>query len=146
MKCGSPEWTLVTVTIWRQVGPRHRLVAAGVLLYAAAASLTAPLTSAAGVAVLIPAVLVLVLASRPPSADRRRIGGRLSRTVLAWGAVVALTAIWDLVAWLQQPAYDVASAEHPTVSLLLDPLTGSPAPRFLLWCLWLYVGYRLVRR
>lgn len=126
---------------------RPRVVAAGVLLYAAAASLTAPLTAAAAAAVLVPSAVSLVLALRLPTApDRQVTGGRLSRTVLAWAAVVALTAIWDLVAWLQQPAYDVASPEHPTVSVLLDPLTGSTVPRFLLWCLWLYIGYRLVRR
>ena len=123
------------------------MVAAGVVLYAAAASLTAPLTSAAAVAVLGASVVMLLLALKPPtSPDRQVIGGRLSRTVLAWGGVVALAAIWDLIAWLRQPAYDVASPAHPTVSLLLDPLTGSTVPRFLLWCLWLYAGYRLVRR
>ena len=126
---------------------RGRVVVAGVVLYAAVASLTAPLTPAAAVAVFIPCGVVLVLAlSRRVAPDRQMVRGPLSRTALAWGCVVALTAIWDLVAWLHQPAYDVASAAHPTVSLLLDPLTGSPVPRFVLWCLWLFAGCRLVRR
>ena len=127
--------------------PRGRVVGAGALLYAAAASLTAPLTPAAAVAVLIPCGVVLVLAlSLRRSPDRQEVRGPLSRAALAWGGVLALTAIWDLVAWLQQPAYNVASEDHPTISLLLDPLTGSPVPRFVLWCLWLFAGYRLVRR
>ena len=105
------------------------------------------MTPLAAVAVLLPCAVVLVLAGAPRTwADTRPAQGRLSRTAWAWGGVVALTALWDLVAWLGQPAYNVASADHPTISLLLDPLTGSPSPRFLLWCCWLYVGYRLVRR
>ena len=120
---------------------------AGALVYAAVASLTTPLTTAATVAVLLPIALVLVLAgARSTRADTGRLQGGMSRTVLAWSAVVTLTALWDLVAWLSQPAYDVASADQPTISVLFDPLTGSPLPRFLLWCCWLYVGYRLVRR
>jgi len=126
---------------------RGALVMAGALVYAAVAALTTPLTTVATVAVLLPSALVLVLAgsgsTRPPTGSLR---GGLSRTALAWVAVVTLTALWDLVAWLGQPAYDVASADQPTISVLLDPVTGSPLPRFLLWCCWLYVGYRLVRR
>ncbi len=126
---------------------REVLPVAGVLLYAAAASLTTPLTPMASVAVLVPAVTVLVLAgARNTRPHAGRIRGHLSRTALAWAVVVALTAVWDLLAWLAQPAYNVASASHPTLSLLLDPLTGSPLPRLVLWCCWLYVGYRLVRR
>jgi len=126
---------------------RGGLATAGVLLYAAAACVTTPLTPAASVAVLLPAVLVLVLAgARRVRLDTGRPHERLSRTAFAWGAVVTLTAVGDLAAWLSQPAYDVASAAHPTISVLLDPMTGSPLPRFLLWCCWLYAGYRLVRR
>jgi hypothetical protein len=123
------------------------MVVAGVVLYAAMVSLTAPLTPAAALAVFIPCGVALVLAlSRRVPPERQTLRGPLSRTALAWGCLVALTAIWDLVAWLQQPAYNVASAAHPTISLLLDPLTGAPVPRFVLWCLWLFAGYRLVRR
>ncbi len=131
----------------RRLEGRRGLGLAGVLLYAAAGSLTAPLTVLASVAVLVPGVIMLVVASvRRPRAHRGPFRERLSRTALAWGGVVALTALWDLAAWLAQPAYNVAAADHPTISLLLDPLTGSPLPRFLLWFCWLYLGYRLVRR
>lgn len=129
------------------LGGRRALALAGALVYAAAASLTTPLTPLASVAVLVPGVVVLVLASaRRTWVDTGPFQAGLSRTALAWGVVVALTALWDLAAWLAQPAYNVASADHPTISLLLDPLTGSLIPRFVLWCCWLYAGYRLVRR
>ena len=57
-----------------------------------------------------------------------------------------LAAVWELAAWLQQPAFNVASEDHPTVSILLDLLTDAAAARFLAWCCWLYLGYRMVRR
>ena len=123
------------------------MAVAGLVLYAGMASLTKPLTVVASAAVLVPGVVVLVLAgARRTWADTGLVQARLSRTALAWGGVVALTALWDLAAWLAQPAYNVASGDHPTISLLLDPLSGSGLPRFVLWSCWLYVGYRLVRR
>jgi hypothetical protein len=63
-----------------------------------------------------------------------------------WATVVALAVGWELAAWLQQPSYNVSSYNHPTLSVLLDPLTAPPMARFVAWCGWLYVGYRLVRR
>jgi hypothetical protein len=117
------------------------------VLYAAVASLTRPLTSAAAVAVAVPAFAGLVLAGTArPSADHRGIDPAVRRTAALWGAVVALGTAWELAAWLQQPAYDVASYEHPTASLLFDPVTEAGFPRFAAWCCWMYVGYRVVRR
>jgi hypothetical protein len=135
----------VTISLLQE--RRGRLAVAGMILYAAVASRTTPLTPGASVAVLVPGVVVLVLSGvRHNRAATGRSEEGLYRTALAWGGVVALTALWDLVAWSGQPRHDVASADHPTISVLLDPLTGSPLPRFVLWCCWLYVGYRLVRR
>jgi hypothetical protein len=60
--------------------------------------------------------------------------------------LVLLGGAWELAAWLRQPAYDVASPDHPTLSLLLDPVTGAGPGRFAAWCAWLYVGCRVARR
>ncbi|HEX2176745.1 MAG TPA: hypothetical protein VHG70_12620, partial [Nocardioidaceae bacterium] len=88
---------------------RSGLAVAALLLYAAVASLATPLSLVASVAVLVPGVITLVVAStRRTRADIGLSQGRLSRTALAWGGVVALTALWDLAAWLAQPAYNVA--------------------------------------
>lgn len=121
-------------------------------LYAAGASLTRPDTGAAALAVALPAAVVVVLtgvragARRPCGPDPADAHPSVRRTAWAWAALVGLAVLWELAALLQQPAYDVASEDHPTVSILLDPLTDSGAPRFLAWCCWLYLGYRLVRR
>lgn len=124
------------------------MVLGGLFLYAAVASLTRPLTDAAVVAVAVPCLVVLVLAARGPSHHARAAGPRpgVGRATAAWAVVVVLAAAWELVAWLQQPAYDVASYDHPTISILLDEVTDPWAVRLAAWCCWLYVGYRLVRR
>jgi cobalamin synthase len=124
-----------------------RVVLVWVVMYAAVASLARPLTVAAAFAVGVPAVVVvvLVLLGRR-SAERGQGRPGVRRTAALWAVVVALAGVWELAAWQQQPAYNVASYEHPTASVLLDPITESWAPRFAAWCCWLYVGYRLVRR
>ena len=125
----------------------RRVVLVCVVLYAAVASLTRPLSSAAAVAVAVPAVAGLVLAClASPSADRRGNDPAVRRTAALWAVVVALGTAWELAAWLQQPAYNVASHEHPTASMLVDPVTEAGIPRFAAWCCWMYVGYRVVRR
>ncbi|MFL6130836.1 MAG: hypothetical protein ACJ73E_17445, partial [Mycobacteriales bacterium] len=73
-------------------------------------------------------------------------GSGRRRTALAWGAVVALTAAVELLALAGQPAYDVAAPDHPTISLLLDPLTGAGPTRFAAWCCWLGLGRAVLRR
>lgn len=125
----------------------RRAVLVCVVVYAAVASQTQPLTDAAAVAVAVPAVAVLVLAGtgRAAAADRGGIDPGVRRTAALWAAVVSLAAAWELAAWLQQPAYNVASFEHPTASVLLDPVLQPWIPRFAAWCCWLYVGYRVVR-
>ena len=128
---------------------RATLAVAAVALYAAAASWTPPLSVAATVAVAVPATAVLVLAGRhrpglgsqPPAIDPRR-----RRTAAAWAVLVGLAAALELAAWLHQPAYNVASPDFPTLSLLLDPVRAGGPGRFIAWCTWLYMGWRVVRR
>ena len=143
-------WSVVCRDTFRMtVGglDERRAVLVVVVLYAAVASPTWPATGAAAIAVALPAVVVLVLAGTrgAAAADRRQIGPGVRRTAALWAAVVALAAAWELAAWLQQPAYDVASYDHPTASVLLDPVVDPGIPRFAAWCCWLYAGYRLVR-
>ena len=128
---------------------RGTLAIAAAVGYAAAASSTPPLTVAATVAVAIPATAVLVLATRRRPGPRPQalpIDPRLRRTAAAWAALVVLGGAWELAAWLRQPAYDVASPIDPTLSLLLDPVTGGGPGRFAAWCAWMYVGWRVARR
>jgi hypothetical protein len=131
-----------------RTGPdrRWRLAVAAGILYAALASLSRPFTGAAAVAVAVPVAIVLVLACRRPPAPGDAGRGRVRRTALGWGALVLLAGAVELVALARQPAYDVASPEHPTISLLLDPVTEGGPFRFVAWCCWLGLGWAVARR
>jgi hypothetical protein len=126
---------------------RWLAVIAGVA-YAAVATLSRPLTAAAAVAVAIPVAIVLVrsVRRRPPPTARAAVTGPRRRTAAAWGTVVILAAALELVAFSRQPAYNVATPDFPTLSVLLDPLTVAGPTRFVLWCCWLWAGWALARR
>ena len=120
------------------------LAVGAVALYAAVASLSRPFSAAAVVAVAVPLGIVLVRSRRRRPAVP--VDVPLRRTAVAWGAVLGLATVVELVAFVRQPANDVASPALPTLSVLLDPLTSAGPTRFLAWCGWLWVGWELARR
>ncbi|HEY5855402.1 MAG TPA: hypothetical protein VIW24_15475 [Aldersonia sp.] len=123
------------------------LLAAATVAYAVAGSLTSPLSMAALIAVVVPvAGATAWTLARPPRPRPEPSRPAVRRTALAWAAVVVLAGTWELVAWLRQPAYNVASAQHPTISVLLDPVTEAQPGRLLAWAGWLAAGWWLVRR
>jgi hypothetical protein len=128
--------------------PRPGLVVVAGVLYAAVAALTQPLTVPATVAWAVPALAALILAgSRTPAVRHRAAADRrIQRTAVAWGTILALVVALELAAWLQQPAYNVGSHDHPTISLLLDPILEPWPARLGAWAVWLWVGWRVVRR
>ena len=122
---------------------RSGLAVGAVALYAGVASLSRPFSGAAVMAVAVPVAVVLVRSRRRRPAVPN---APLRRTAVAWGAVLGLATVVELVAFVRQPAYDVASPALPTLSVLLDPLTSAGPTRFLAWCGWLWVGWELARR
>ena len=122
---------------------RSGLAVGAVALYAGVASLSRPFSGAAVMAVAVPVAVVLVRSRRRRPAVPN---APLRRTAVAWGAVLGLATVVELVALVRQPAYDVASPALPTLSVLLDPLTSAGPTRFLAWCGWLWVGWELARR
>jgi len=126
-----------------RVAVRSGLAVGAVALYAGVASLSRPFSGAAVVAVAVPVAVVLVRSRRRRPAVPNV---PLRRTAVAWGAVLGLATVVELVALVRQPAYDVASPALPTLSVLLDPLTSAGPTRFLAWCGWLWVGWELARR
>ena len=125
-----------------RVAVRSGLAVGAVALYAGVASLSRPFSAAAVVAVAVPVGIVLVRRRR----RRPAVDVPLRRTAVAWGAVLGLATVVELVAFVRQPAYDVASPALPTLSVLLDPLTSAGPTRFLAWCGWLWAGWELARR
>jgi hypothetical protein len=108
--------------------------------YALIAAVFEPLTVRAAVAVLIPGVLVL--ARRATRPVRPLPSGAVSPGAAAlWLALAAAGAAWWLVAflWGNDP-------QHPTLSLLLDPVLETYPARVLGYALWLAAGRWLVTR
>ena len=125
-----------------RVAVRSGLAVGAVALYAGVASLSRPFTAAAVVAVAVPLGIVLVRSRRrrPAVPDVP-----LRRTAVAWGAVLGLATVVELVAFVRQPGTDLASPALPTLSVLLDPLTSAGPTRFLR-ARWLWAGWELARR
>lgn len=108
--------------------------------YALIAAVFEPLTMPAAVAVLVPGVLVLALRATRPV--RPPPSGAVSPGAAALWLVLATTgAAWWLVAllWGNDP-------QHPTLSLLLDPMLETYPARVLGYALWLAAGRWLVTR
>ena len=108
--------------------------------YALIAAVFRPLTMPAAVAVLIPGVLLLALRATRPV--RPLPSGAVSPGAAAlWLGLAAAGAAWWLVAllWGNDP-------QHPTLSLLLDPILETYPARVLGYALWLAAGRWLVTR
>ncbi|WP_214364707.1 hypothetical protein [Pseudonocardia sp. H11422] len=108
--------------------------------YALLAALAHPLTAPAAVAVLVPGVLLLALRARrpvvplPPTARPRP-------AVALWLGLGVVLGVWEIVAirWGDD-------ADHPTLSLLADPVLDTYPGRVLGYLIWLAAGRWLVTR
>jgi hypothetical protein len=103
------------------------------------AALARPLTTSAVLAVAVPGVLLLALRVRRPVARPVEVGMRGG--TVAWSALAAGVAAWWLVAFTWGN-----DANHPTLSLLLDPVFDTYPGRLAGWLAWLCAGRWLVTR
>jgi hypothetical protein len=119
---------------------------AGWLLYSVAAGGLTRFSLPALVAVALPGLVGVVsawsaTAGAPAEAAALRAGG-----AAAWAALFVALGLWELTAWLLQPTLTTDSPEHPTISVLLDPLLASHPGRSVGFAAWLALGWFLVRR
>jgi hypothetical protein len=68
------------------------------------------------------------------------------RGVRAWAAVFLALALWELTNLLLQPSLTEGSSDHPTISVLMDPVLATHAGRSLFLALWLWLGWFLLER
>ena len=119
------------------------VAAAATAAYAALASTTGVNTPGAVVAVAVPGAAVAVLTLRRPSrAVTVEPGLRWGAAI--WAAAVLAGLLWEAGAYLGE--LTVGQYQHPTLSVLLAPLLSDQVIRFAAWSLWLYAGWRLIRR
>ncbi len=140
---GSSDcWTLTQVSLER---PRARLRRAdgwdaAIVGYAALAALFTPLSAPAAVAVLLPGALVVVLRTVRPVGELPK-DAQPAHAAGQWLSLAAVGALWWLVAF-----HWGNDSEHPTLSLLLDPVLETYPGRLLGYTLWLGAGRWLATR
>lgn len=108
--------------------------------YAVLAAFCAPLTAPAVVAVLVPGSALLLARARRPVRPMPA-GGRPRRAGLLWAGLGVAACLWEVVAMLWGN-----DEQHPTLSLLLDPVLDTYPGRVLGYVAWLSVGRWLVTR
>jgi hypothetical protein len=97
-------------------------------------------------ALSIAALGVLVLASDwpdPPPLPRAPVR---PRSAALWAGAAAALGLWELANFLLGYGSDRATARHPVISDLLDPVADAWVGRLLLATAWVLAGVALLRR
>jgi len=139
--------TIPEPTAWLRLERRHRLalVLAGLaVLYAALAGTWTRYTWPFTVAILLPGIAVLLIGWRGALFPRARSTTRTSPA--PWLVVLVLLALWELAALLSQPSLRTDSAQHPTISVLMNPVLASHLGRSVSLAVWLVVGWWILNR
>ena len=68
------------------------------------------------------------------------------RGATVWGLWLLAFLLWEAGAFLFQESPTVGNDDHPTLSLLMDPLLQQQPVRALGYLAWLVGGWRLLRR
>jgi hypothetical protein len=116
------------------------------LLYAVVAGRLARFSWPAVVAVAGPGLAGMLHAWRTPRRPSVEPAPIRAGGAAAWSAVFVALALWELSALLLQPALTIDSPAHPTISVLLDPVLGSPPGRSVGFAVWLALGWFLARQ
>jgi hypothetical protein len=99
-----------------------------------------PNTLPVRLAVAMPGLLLIPFAWRVPDVDRK-----LSGRAWWWAIAGVLVCLWELTSFLFQPDRAVGVYEHPTLSVILDPLFSTAGLRSILVAVWLALGVGLFR-
>ncbi len=76
----------------------------------------------------------------------RRSARPTTSGALVWGGVAIAAGGWELAALAQQPTLLEGSPDHPTLSVLLDPVLATYPGRVAVLACWLALGRYLVRK
>ena len=148
---GHPGRPSVALLRGSDAGPRSRrrarwatVVALG--LYAIAAGSLQAYTWPMTIAVALPAAVGLVLAWRGPLRERPVPPAVGVRSAVAWWSVLVVGGLWELAALLMQPSLLQGSADHPTLSFLMESVLANPTGRVITVATWLALGVFLLAR
>jgi hypothetical protein len=118
------------------------LVVVVVAVYSWVAAGLRPFTLAEEIMVAIPAIVVLVAASRrSPPAGERAAARPYRRSAALWLGLVVVAFAWELFAYFSSPRHD-----HPTLSVMADEIMSVHVGRAALFVLWVALGWLFVMR
>jgi hypothetical protein len=100
----------------------------------------------ATMAVFVPGAVALALALRAPAGPRRPARRINPRGGALWLGLFLAFCLWEVVAFLYQPSPTVGSLDHPTLSVLTDPILAHHPARSLALLGWLGIGRAVLRR
>ena len=123
---------------WSERPAVHAAGATGIFIYAWWATGRSPFTTTATLAVVGAGLAAMAVgqARRPQNESRPARAG-----ALRWVVVLVALAVWQLLAYVQQPR-----SEHPTLSSLSNAALEHHTTRALAFTAWLVAGARLARR
>jgi len=121
-----------------------RAVVLGGLVYAALVATFARYSWPVTAAVEAPAVAAVVVVWRRPPEGQPAPRPLTRAGAVAWGAILVALGLWELSALLLQPSLTTDSYEHPTFSVLMDPLLAGHLGRSVFLWLWLTSGWYLL--
>jgi hypothetical protein len=127
------------------LAPSPRLVLGGIV-YAVVVGSFARYSWPASISVLVPGGAGVAAAwrgvwGRRPEERRPERAG-----VIAWVSLFVALSLWELTNLLLQRSLTEGSPDHPTFSVLMDPILSSHAGRSLFLALWLALGWFLLHR
>ncbi|TDQ05756.1 hypothetical protein [Labedaea rhizosphaerae] len=115
-------------------------VVLGCALYGWVVGHWTPNTLPVQLAVAVPGLMVMPFAWRVPDVSRT-----LPDRAWLWAVVGVLVCLWELTSFLFQSDPAVGTYEHPTLSVVLDPLFATASLRSVLVGVWLALGIALFR-
>jgi hypothetical protein len=131
-------------------GRRRVLVIAGLVaggaVFAAVTGLFSRYSWPATAAVMGLGAVAVVIGWRGPVRQRQARDRLPVAGTAAWGGLLVLGCLWELVALLRQPSLTTTSYAHPTISALTDPVLAGAGGRTAVLAAWLALGWYLIRR
>lgn len=95
-------------------------------------------------AILLPGVTMLLIGWGGALLPRARSTDRSSPR--PWLIVLVLLGLWELSALLSQPNLQTDSEQHPTISVLMNPVLASHLGRSIALFVWLVAGWYILSR
>lgn len=126
-------------------GLRALALAAALVGYAAIAALPDRFSWPATLLVALPGVVVVALARRP-SVHSRCFPAVQPGGARPWVVMLVGIALWELVNLALQPSFTVGSYDHPTLSVLAEPILAGYPGRWAGVAVWLAGGWYLLER